>query len=315
MERTAPQITDIGQLSRNRDRAAQGFETYNFLKREASQRLSERLFLIKGGFSSVLDVGCHTGELGACLSSDGHLSSETQFTQLELSSEMAALASHHHPASVTDMDVLPVDRGQFDLVMSSMFLHWVNDLPGLLSQMRLALKPDGLLMVNLLGGRSLTELRQSLVAAETEVKGGMSPHCLPMADIADLGGLLQRAGFALPVADAELIEVHYPDMFRLMADLRGMGEQNALIGRQKGMSSRAVFFRAAEIYAEHFSTETGQVKASFELITLTAWSPSENQPKPLRPGSAEHRLSDALESDEITVNPETGLASPSSEKG
>ena len=197
------------------------------------------------------------------------------------------------------MTPLPVSPAQFDAITSAMFLHWIDDLPGLLTQARLALRPDGFFVANMLGGRSLQELRQVLVAAETELYGGMRPRTLPMADIRDLGGVMQRAGFALPVIDAELITVTYSELFRLMADLRGMGEQNALTARSRHFTSKALFMKAAEIYRDEFSTADGQITASFELITLTGWSPAPSQPQPLAPGSATRRLADAIDSTEI----------------
>jgi SAM-dependent methyltransferase len=181
---------------------------------------------------------------------------------------------------------LPVTPQSCDLVLSALYLHWMNDLPGLLAQMRLALRPDGLACVNLLGGRSLHELRACLSEAESEISGGVSPRCMPMADIRDMGGLLQRAGFALPVADAELLTITYPDMFKLMADLRGMGGQNALFGRLPHFTRRQIFIRAAEIYQDRFTNEDGQITASIELITLTGWAPDASQPRPLARGSA-----------------------------
>ena len=191
-------------------------------------------------------------------------------------------------------EVLPASEGEFDLIASCLFLHWITDLPGLLKQMRLALKPDGLLLVSLLGGRTLQELRACLSEAETQVSGGMRARCAPMADIRDIGGLMQRAGLALPVADSDLITVEYPNLFRLMADLRGMGETNALVARNKQVSRRALFFKAAEIYQQRYGTEAGMIPASFEIITITGWAPDATQPKPLRPGSATNRLAEAL---------------------
>jgi SAM-dependent methyltransferase len=186
-----------------------------------------------------------------------------------------------------------------------MSLHWVDDLPGLMMQARRLLKPDGLLLMSLLGGNSLIELRQVLAEAEQDITGGLSPRCAPMADIRDIGGLLGRAGLALPVADSDRLTVHYPHMFKLMADLRGMGEQNALLARLKTPTRRDVFYRAAEIYQQWFGQADGQIPASFEIVTVTGWAPHENQQKPLRPGSAAQRLATVLESDE--KDPETGV--------
>jgi len=173
-------------------------------------------------------------------------------------------------------------------------LHWINDLPGALIQMRRCLRPDGLLLASMLGGRTLEELRACLLAAEAEVAGGASPRVSPFADARDAGGLLQRAGFALPVVDADLVDASYPDALALMRDLRGMGESNATIDRARSFTRREVLLRAAAIYAERFGGPDGRVKASFEILTLTAWAPAPSQPRPLRPGSAAARLADAL---------------------
>ena len=165
-------------------------------------------------------------------------------------------------------------------------------------QARLSLKPDGLLLVSLFGGNSLIELRQVLADAEQEITGGLSPRCAPMADIRDVGGLIARAGLSLSVADSDRLIVHYPNMFKLMADLRGMGEQNAMLARLKMPTRRDIFLRAADIYKQRFCMVNGQIPASFEIVTVTGWAPHQNQQKPLRPGTAVHRLATVLESDE-----------------
>ena len=171
-------------------------------------------------------------------------------------------------------------------------------------QVRRGLKPDGLLLVNLLGGTTLGELRAALLEAETDIYGGAGPRTVPMADIRDVGGLLGRAGLALPVADSDRLTIDYPDMFRLMADLRGMGEANAMRGRRKAPTTRRLFLRAAEIYQDRFGRADGRIPASFEIITLTGWAPHDSQQQPQRPGSAAHRLASSLGVDE--QDPETG---------
>ena len=207
----------------------------------------------------------------------------TQTDASALFVQQAASASLFAQASLVMTDeLLPVEQASCDAVLSSLYLHWMNDLPGMLTQIRLALRPDGLFLAVLLG-RSLTELRGCLAEAETELCGGLSPRVTPMADIRDLGSLLQRAGFALPVADAEMLTITYPDMFRMMADLRAMGGQNCLIGRAGHCITprAAVFLRAAELYQQKYSDASGQITASVELITLTGWAPDASQPKPL----------------------------------
>ncbi|MFY0595068.1 MAG: SAM-dependent methyltransferase [Cognatishimia sp.] len=194
---------------------------------------------------------------------------------------------------VPDDEVLSLKPGAHDLVIHAMCLHWANDPVGQLIQCRHALKNDGLLLTAGFGGQTLHELRASLAQAESEISGGLSPRILPMGEIRDLGGLLQRAGFALPVTDAFPQKVSYESAFRLMRDLRLMGETSALSGRKRIFTRRDVLERAAEIYAENYS-EDGRIIATFEFIFMTGWSPDASQPKPLRPGSAEHRLADAL---------------------
>lgn len=196
--------------------------------------------------------------------------------------------------SVLDDDRLDLEPGTHDLVIHAMALHWANDPVGQLIQCRRALRSDGLAIVVLLGGQTLSELRTSLAEGETTTSGGLSPRIAPMAEIRDLGGLLQRAGFALPVADSETLTAEYRDIWHLMRDLRAMGETNALDARLRLPTKRAVFDRAQEFYARHFQSLSGRLTACFELIALTGWAPDASQPQPLRPGSAKARLADAL---------------------
>ncbi len=195
---------------------------------------------------------------------------------------------------VEDHDTLDLPEARFDLVVHAMCLHWADDPVGQLIQCRRALQEDGLCLAVLLGGQTLSELRLVLSQAESAVTGGLSPRIVPMAGLADLGGLLQRAGLSLPVADTATRVASYRDMTHLMHDLRAMGETNALAGRLRRPTRRAVFDVASGLYRDHFSGSDGRIRASFELICLTGWSPSERQPKPLRPGSAQERLADAL---------------------
>ena len=199
---------------------------------------------------------------------------------------------------VADEDTLDLAEASLDLVVHAMSLHWANDPVGQMIQSRRALRADGLFLGVLFGGETLHELRACLGQAEVEVSGGMSPHIAPMAEIRDLGGLLQRAGFALPVADSFPLTVSYPTPLHLMREVRRMGEGNALHSRQRKPMRRAVLERAIELYAENFGDADGRVSATFELIVLTGWAPADTQPKPLRPGSASARLADALGTDE-----------------
>lgn len=196
--------------------------------------------------------------------------------------------------TIADDETLNLRAEAHDLVIHALSLHWANDPVGQLVQCRRALRPDGLLLGLLFGGQTLHELRACLAQAEAEISGGISPRVLPMAEIRDLGGLLQRAGFALPVADSFTKRVLYRDAFHLMADLRAMGESNALNGRLKHLTRRSVLARAAQIYAETYATAQGLIPATFEVICLTGWAPHDTQQKPLRPGSATARLEDAL---------------------
>jgi SAM-dependent methyltransferase len=195
---------------------------------------------------------------------------------------------------VPDADVLDLMPGSCDLVIHAMCLHWANDPVGQLIQCRRALRADGLLLVVALGGQTLHQLRSVLAEAESRISGGLSPRVAPMAEIRDLGGLLQRAGLNLPVADVVPLTAEYRDLWHLMRDLRDMGETNALNARLKHPTPRSLFDTANSLYQEHFATATGRLPATFELICLTGWSPDESQPKPLRPGSAKARLADAL---------------------
>lgn len=202
---------------------------------------------------------------------------------------------------VADDDTLGLAPGRFDLVIHAMCLHWAADPVGQLIQCRRALREDGFLLALLLGGQTLHRLRTVLAQAEVEVTGGLSPRIAPMGEIRDLGALLQRAGLALPVADSLQLTAQYRDLPHLMHDLRGMGETNALTARLRRPTRRAVFARAAELYAEHFATPEGRLPATFELVCLTGWAPSDSQPKPLRPGSAQARLADALNTSETRL--------------
>ena len=298
-----PQLFDMRALRWNRQRAAASYDKFAFLKDEAARRLADRVDLMRRDFELCLDLGAHDGRLSRHLAPLGkirtvvHSDPAAKFSNNFFPKNKNNIAA---PFAVHDFTSLPFADKSFDAVFSCLNFHWVDDLPGLFLQIRHLLRPDGLCLVNLLGGDSLHELRASLIAAEQDITGGFSPRCAPMADIRDVGGLLGRAGLALPVADSDRLTVHYPNMFRLMKDLRGMGEQNVLLGRLRHPTKRAVFVRAAEIYQDKFGLTNGSIPASFEIITLTGWAPHESQQKPLRPGSARARLASAVDSDEIT---------------
>lgn len=283
-------IFDRTAVRRHRERAAAGFGDHDFLFREVAERLADRLADVTHRFPVALDLGCRTGVLGAVLQDRGGI--ET-LIRTDLSPAMAARAGR--PAVVVDDERLPFAAESLDLVASVLGLHWTNDLPGALLQIREALRPDGLFLAALFGGDTLRELRQVLMQAEIEIEGGASPRLSPFVDVRDAGALLQRAGFALPVVDSDLITVTYPDALALMRDLRGMAESNALIARRKSFSRRTTLLRAAALYAERFAAPDGRIPASFQIVTLTGWKPHARQQQPLKPGSAAARLAEALE--------------------
>ncbi len=289
-------VFDRSILRQRRERAARGWAQRDFLKRELAERLVERLADIRRQFPLALDLGCHGGEVGSALAAVAPAASggiET-LVQCDLSERFTRRARIRGPAVVADEEALPFAAGAFNLVLSAMSLHWVNDLPGTLLQIRRILQPDGLFLAVLLGGETLWQLRSALAAAESEISGGLSPRVSPFADLRDGAALLQRAGFALPVADSERIEIRYADALSLMKDLAGMGESNLVRERLRRFSARSVLLRAAEIYAARHGGTDGRVAVTFEAIYLHGWSPHDSQQKPLRPGSAKLRLADAL---------------------
>jgi SAM-dependent methyltransferase len=202
---------------------------------------------------------------------------------------------------VPDTETLDLAEGAHDLVVHALALHWADDPVGQLVQCRRALKPDGLFLGATIGGETLAPLRAALAQAETEIAGGLSPRVVPMGEIRDFGGLLQRAGFALPVADAQAFRASYANAFHLMVDLRAMGETNVLAARHRAVPPRRLFPRAAQLYSEAAGQEDGRVGATFEVIFLTGWAPGPDQPQPLRPGSATQRLADALGAEETPL--------------
>jgi SAM-dependent methyltransferase len=285
-------VFDRRRHAGNRARAAKRFADHRFLLEAAGERLLDRLDDVTHRFPRALDLGCHDGTLGRLLGARGGI--ET-LIQCDLAEPFARLADGpERPAFVADEEVLPFAEGAFDLVVSNLSLHWINDLPGTLMQLRRTLRPDGLFLGSMFGSDTLAELRDCLIAAETELSGGAHGRVMPFADLRDAAGLMQRAGFALPVADSDIVTVTYENAFRLMADLRGMGEQSALIERPRGPASRRLFMEAAKIYQARHADEDGRIRATFRILFLTGWAPHESQQRPLRPGSAAARLADAL---------------------
>ena len=297
-------VFDRGAVRQHRARAAPHLGAHDFLFREIAGRLAERLDEVTRNFPRALDLGCHTGEVSAALAGRGGI--ET-LVQCDLAPEMVrAAARNKHPSLAADEEALPFAPASFDLVLSALSLHWVNDLPGTLLQLRQVLKPDGLLLAAMLGGETLRELRSALMEAEIAEENGASPRVSPFAEVRDAGGLLQRAGFALPLVDKDAIPVTYPNALALMRDLRGMGEANAVHSRRKGVTRRATLLRAAAIYEEKFAQSDGRLTATFDVIYLTAWVPVPDQPKALKPGSAQTRLAEALGTSERTAGEKAG---------
>jgi len=282
-------IFDRRLLIERRNRAADGAANHDFLLARVADDLMERLSAIKRIFPVALDLGAYHGLLGRRLR---RLPGVEMVIDMEAAARL--LAQCGGPRVQADEEAMPFADESLDLVVSGLALHFVNDLPGTLLQVRRLLKPDGLLLAAMLGGTTLTELRTALLAAEEEIEGGASLRVAPFADVRDLGALLQRAGFALPVADAETVTVTYADPLALMRELRAMGAANALRARKKSPLRRATLARAIDIYRDRFGLTNGRIPATFEIITLTAWAPHESQQKPLRPGSGKTRLADAL---------------------
>lgn len=279
----------------HRDRAAKTYGDYAFLKERESSQLIERLEDVNRQFDRALDFGAHDGTAAQLLAAHPQVG---QVEAVEGSSAMRALVE----ARGIDLreagdETLGLPDAHYDLITSVLALHWVNDLPGTLIQLRHALKPDGLFLGCLFGAGTLSELRSALIEAESEVSGGAVPRLSPLPGLQDMAGLMQRGGFALPVVDVETVTVRYGDPFKLLRDLKGMGEQAAFAASDETARkplSAAVLSRMAEIYAERFADPDGRLRATFNVIWLSGWAPHASQPKPLRPGSAKHSLADAV---------------------
>jgi SAM-dependent methyltransferase len=280
-----PVLIDRAALARQRARALAGARPgADFLMALAADDLSDRLAAVPRRFSRALVIGDPTDRVRSAIAGKA---------------ETVAAADFLVPGPVggrpvIDDEALPFAPGSFDLVLSCLTLHWANDLTGALVQIRRVLSPDGLFLGILAGGDSFHELRAALAAAETEIAGGLSPRVLPMTEVRDAGALMQRAGFAMPVADQDRLTLRYDDAFALMADLRAMGAGNCLAERLKTPTRRAVLLRAAEIYGRDHADADGRVRATLTLVSLSGWAPAPGQPKPLRPGSATVSLADVL---------------------
>ena len=284
------EIFDRALVHRRLDRAwARETKGADFLLSRAVGELIDRLSLVTRRFGEAADIGTPGPHAAAALAASGQTDRVTRVAPTARSLGEGAFAG-----VVGDIERLPFEEARFDLAVSLLAMQTVNDLPGALVQLRRALRPDGLLMAALIGGDSLTELRQSFTIAESEILGGAAPRVAPFVEVRALGSLAQRAGFALPVVDLDRATVRYPDLFALIADLRAFGGTNALKARSLKPLRRDILLRAAAVYAERFADPDGRLRATFDTLWLSAWAPHESQPKPLQPGSATMRLADAL---------------------
>ena len=294
---SSPQVFDRMLLRRRRQRA-RALGPVTFLLDRVASDLAERLDAVLREFPVAVNLGTPTDAVRRALADKKSIGALVTVDTLPAQGL----------AVVADEEALPFRDASLDLVVSALALQFVNDLPGTLIQVRRALKPDGLLLAALTGGDTLAELRQAFAEAEAEVEGGASPHVAPFADVREIGALLQRAGFALPVTDVDRLAVRYASPFALMADLRRMGATNALLERRRMPLRRATLARMAEIYAARFADPDGRIRATFEIVWLSGWAPHESQQKPLRPGSAQTRLADALGTREIGTGEKAGRA-------
>jgi NADH dehydrogenase [ubiquinone] 1 alpha subcomplex assembly factor 5 len=284
-------IFDRRLLRERRARSARDLHAHDFLLSEIAERLCDRLSDIARSFPLALDLGARDGLLARTLQGRGGIETLVQCDPAPVNARRTTQAG---PSLVADEELLPFQAQCFDAVLSNLALHWVNDLPGALAQIRNSLKPDGLFLASLFGAGTLAELRTCLMEAELAELGGASPRVSPFAELQDAAGLLQRASFALPVADVDTLTVTYGDFFALLRDLRGMGETNALIERLKHPTRRTIFARAAAIYQDRFADRDGRLRATFQVLFLTGWAPHESQQQPARRGSGQASLKDVL---------------------
>jgi len=292
---TVQALFDRALLAQRRRRAC-ALGPVTFLIDRVAQDMTERLSAVPRTFDVVLDFGTPADAVRRAILAAGAVD-----RVIAAVPTVATRAGERASIVVADEERLPFRDATLDLVVSGLALQFINDLPGALVQIRRALKPDGLFLAALIGGDTLTELRQAFAAAEAEVEGGVSPRVAPLADVRTMGALLQRAGFALPVTDVDRVVVRYDSPLRLMHDLRRMGATNVLIERRRGGLRRQTLKRLVEVYAERFADPGGRLRASFDIIWVSGWAPHESQQQPLRPGSARTRLADALGTREVSA--------------
>lgn len=272
-------------MRQRRNRCANYLDQHGFLIDWSANQIIRRLQDIKRQFPNTLQIGCRSKSIN-----------KNQFDIKNLYT--LDIAENLSPDIQADEESLPFSLESFDLVISALNLHTINDLPGTLAQIKNVLKPDGLFIAALLGGETLYELRSVITDVEIEVNGGISPRVAPFADMPQMGNLMQRAGFNLPVIDSEKLTVTYDHPLKLMQDLRLMGESNTLLSRIKKATGKEFFYRVSEEYMNQFSNKNGRITATFEVIFLIGWAPHKSQQKPLSPGSAQNRLADALQTNE-----------------
>jgi SAM-dependent methyltransferase len=288
------------RLLRARQQRARALGPETFLLDRVAEELAERLMAVLRRFERAVDLGTPTDAVAHALAASGKVETIVAATPDAAQRDASLLRV------AADEEALPFADGSLDLVVSALALQFVNDLPGALIQIRRALKADGLLLAALIGGESLSELREAFAQAESEIEGGVSPRVAPFADLRELGALLQRAGFALPVVDSDRLTVRYQSVLALMRDLRRMGATNALSERRRSSLKRATLARMAEIYAQRFADADGRLRASFEVVWLSGWAPHQSQQRPLKPGSAAQRLADALGTKEQSAGEKPG---------
>ncbi|EHS49347.1 methyltransferase [Rhizobium sp. PDO1-076] len=294
-------LFDEGLITANREKARTRAEKgSDFLLELAGRELADRLALVERHFERAVELFGATGVAAKAALATGKIDS------LDRVETSTVFGDPDQSLTTAHFESVPLAAESANLILSPLSLHLTNDTPGMLIQMRRALKPDGLLLAAIPGAGTLAELRDVLLTAETELYGGASPRVIPFPDIRDVGSLLQRAGFALPVIDEESFTVRYDNLFALMRDLRAMGMANPLIGRSRKPLTRGFFLRAADLYAERYADPDGRIRATFSMIFVSGWAPHESQQKPLKPGSAKMRLAEALDPNRKTNTSGTG---------